>query len=563
MPAVVYLTGKLKVSRNGLHDRLYGSIILPSNVIEFYPDPTLVVDNSGTVVAWNDAMVKMTGVKADSMLGKGNYEYSIPFYGERKPLLLDMVGVPPDKVNGRYTGVTIRDGKLEAMTIKARLKGKDVVLWGRAGMLYSLEGKVIGAIESIRDVTHQTTMEAVLRQQNEKLAQWNEQLELQQAELSKIYDRLKESEEKYRLIANSTNDGIVTLDVNGIITYVNPGGLEIIDRNADRVIGHHFIDFVVEDQRRMAMEVFRRGMSGEYIAAFEIDGVDVKGERITVELNGGSLCDASGKRQGAIVSFRNVSERKKASEELKKARDELERRVNERTAELKEAKEQAELYLDLMGHDINNINQIAMGYLEVAMCKADSNAETAALIGRSLAMLTDSSRLIDNVRKIQQAVGRDLRLHAMDVDIILKEVLVEYSMVSGREVNIRYIPVKGHMVAANQLLKDVFSNIVANAIKHSTGPLDVNIRVSSMMENKKHYFEIIVEDNGPGISDDLKEAVFSRMKRGATKAKGYGLGLYLVKTLVEGFRGRVRVEDRVAGDSSKGCRFVVTLPAAE
>jgi PAS domain S-box-containing protein len=171
---VVYLTGKLKVSRNGLHDRLYGSIILPSNVIEFYPDPTLVVDNSGTVVAWNDAMVKMTGVKAKDMLGKGDHEYSIPFYGERKPLLLDMVDMPPEEVSDRYTGVTMHDGKLEAMTIKARLKGRDVILWGRAGRLYGLDGKAVGAIESIRDVTHQNMMENVLRQQNE-------QLKLQQA----------------------------------------------------------------------------------------------------------------------------------------------------------------------------------------------------------------------------------------------------------------------------------------------------------------------------------------------------------------------------------------------
>ncbi len=550
------MTGKLKTSRSSLHDRLYGSIILPSNIIEFYPDPTLVVDTSGTVVAWNDAMVKMTGIKAEDMLGKGNHEYSIPFYGERKPLLLDMVGIPPEEVNDRYTGVTLDDGKLEAMTIRARLKGKDVVLWGRAGMLYGLDGKVVGAIESIRDVTHQSMMENVLRQQNE----W---LRSQQAELSKIYEQLKESEEKYRLIANSTNDGIITLDINGIINYVNPSGLEIIDREIDRVIGHHFIDFVVKDQQKMAMEIFCRGMSGEYIAAFEIDGVDVKGERITVELNGGSLCDAGGKRQGAIVSFRDVSERKKAREELKKARDELEHRVNERTAELKKAKEQVELYLDLMGHDINNMNQIAMGSLEIALGKTDPKAEAGALIRRSLAMLEDSSRLIENVRKIQQAVGSNLTLHAVDVGLMLSEVCAEYAIVSNRDVYIHYSPVNGCTVIANQLLRDVFSNIVGNAIKHSTGPLDVTIGVNSLMENGKHCYEITVEDNGPGISDEQKDAVFTRMKRGPTRAAGYGLGLYLVKTLAEGFRGSVRVEDRVPGDSSKGCRFIVTLPAAE
>jgi signal transduction histidine kinase len=208
------------------------------------------------------------------------------------------------------------------------------------------------------------------------------------------------------------------------------------------------------------------------------------------------------------------------------------------------------------------MNQIALGYLEIALTKTDPKAEAGALIGRSLAMLEDSSRLIDNVRKIQQAVGRDLRLHPVDVDQILCEVSAEYSVVTNRDVYVHYSPVKGRMVIANQLLKDVFSNIVGNAIKHSAGPLDVTIGVNSLTENGKNCYEITVEDNGPGISDELKGAVFTRMKRGITKATGNGLGLYLVKTLVEGFRGRVRVEDRVSGESGKGCRFIVTLPSA-
>jgi len=72
-----------------------------------------------------------------------------------------------------------------------------------------------------------------------------------------------------------------------------------------------------------------------------------------------------------------------------------------------------------------------------------------------------------------------------------------------------------------------------------------------------------VEDNGPGIQDELKKKVFSRLNRGRTRAAGSGLGLYLVKTLVKDFKGSVWVEDRVTGDYSKGCRFIVQLPAMD
>jgi K+-sensing histidine kinase KdpD len=72
-----------------------------------------------------------------------------------------------------------------------------------------------------------------------------------------------------------------------------------------------------------------------------------------------------------------------------------------------------------------------------------------------------------------------------------------------------------------------------------------------------------VEDNGPGIPDTQKKELFDQVSCEGTKTKGKGLGLCLVKALVDVFRGKVRVEDRVAGDHTKGARFVVLLPAAE
>jgi signal transduction histidine kinase len=81
--------------------------------------------------------------------------------------------------------------------------------------------------------------------------------------------------------------------------------------------------------------------------------------------------------------------------------------------------------------------------------------------------------------------------------------------------------------------------------------------------NGSHYHRVIVEDNGHGIPDDRKSLLFTRMKRGETKAKGTGLGLYIVRTLVEGFGGTVSVEDRVKGDHTKGARFVVMLQTVD
>jgi signal transduction histidine kinase len=110
---------------------------------------------------------------------------------------------------------------------------------------------------------------------------------------------------------------------------------------------------------------------------------------------------------------------------------------------------------------------------------------------------------------------------------------------------------------------DVFSNLISNAIKHSDPgkPLDININAIIVEEKGREYNRVTVEDNGSGIPDTVKEKLFARLQRGKTRAEGSGLGLYLVKRLVESFKGRVWVEDRVKGDYTKGSRFVVMLPA--
>jgi signal transduction histidine kinase len=117
-------------------------------------------------------------------------------------------------------------------------------------------------------------------------------------------------------------------------------------------------------------------------------------------------------------------------------------------------------------------------------------------------------------------------------------------------------------VRANDLLNDVFDNLVDNAIRHSTGPVQVDISVEPVLEDGRTYYRVSVADNGPGIPDELKKKIF-RFVDVATGAPGRrGLGLYMVRILVQSYNGKVWVEDRIPGDYRKGSRFVVLLPAA-
>ena len=137
----------------------------------------------------------------------------------------------------------------------------------------------------------------------------------------------------------------------------------------------------------------------------------------------------------------------------------------------------------------------------------------------------------------------------------------DYSGIPGREITINYVPVQGYMVEANAMLKDLFANLIDNAIRHSQGKLIVDIEVHKTTMGGRTYYQVDVADNGPGISDQLKEKLLSAVSYRAPKAERRGIGLLLIKTLLDRFHGSLRIENRVPGDYRKGARFVVLLPA--
>jgi signal transduction histidine kinase len=137
----------------------------------------------------------------------------------------------------------------------------------------------------------------------------------------------------------------------------------------------------------------------------------------------------------------------------------------------------------------------------------------------------------------------------------------EFGAVPNKAITLNMNECEHCLVHANELLHDVFANLMSNAIKHTGDRADIAIVLNVIKDNRSRYYQVSVEDNGPGIPDELKCKIFNRVKKGDTKARGIGLGLYLVKSLVESYGGRVWVEDRVPDDHTKGARFVVILPA--
>ncbi|MGA2404069.1 MAG: PAS domain S-box protein, partial [Syntrophobacteraceae bacterium] len=123
-------------------------------IIDFLPDATFALNSEGIVIAWNHAIEEMTGVPKEAMIGKGNLEYSLPFYGDRRPILIDLLFASEEEIRKDYRSVsTIGDSIVAEAFVPGTYGGKGAYLWGIAKPLYDKSGKVSGAIESIRDVT--------------------------------------------------------------------------------------------------------------------------------------------------------------------------------------------------------------------------------------------------------------------------------------------------------------------------------------------------------------------------------------------------------------------------
>ncbi len=135
-----------------------------TDIIDFLPDATLVIDREGKVIAWNRSMEAMTGIVKEAMIGKGDYEYALPLYGERRPLLIDLALRPDEEMEAQYTALQRTGDILFGEAYTPMLSPGSVHLSATASVLRNSHGEIIGAIQCIRNNTERRSLEERLAQ---------------------------------------------------------------------------------------------------------------------------------------------------------------------------------------------------------------------------------------------------------------------------------------------------------------------------------------------------------------------------------------------------------------
>jgi signal transduction histidine kinase len=215
--------------------------------------------------------------------------------------------------------------------------------------------------------------------------------------------------------------------------------------------------------------------------------------------------------------------------------------------QLEAANQESNLYLDILTHDIRNASGVATLYIDLLMDILEG--EPKKYVQKMKGSIDKSTEILANVAMIRRIHLKHAPLKPIDLHGVIVSEQKNFP-----EAEIRYGGVS-HMVWADDLLAEVFHNLIGNAVKFG-GP-DVVITIS--VETPDGNVVVTVADTGPGVPDELKESIFHRFERGRTRARGEGLGLYICRTLLERYGGRIWVEDRVAGLPEKGAAFRFAL----
>jgi signal transduction histidine kinase len=225
-------------------------------------------------------------------------------------------------------------------------------------------------------------------------------------------------------------------------------------------------------------------------------------------------------------------------------------------------KKHADMYIDVMGHDINNLNQAILTHLEIIKHYDRLDSQQERCLDGAIAATNESAAIIRNVKTVQAVTTEKPAMEKVDLDRVLQECIKEAPRPEGKKVAINYTPGKGQLVEAIPVINLAFCNVIKNAIKYSGAEVTIDIDVSKKTADGKKYFVTTIADDGNGIPEEIKETLFTRFQQGSPVPPGKGLGLYAAKVIIEQSGGSIKVENRVPENHNKGTRVIISLPAA-
>jgi len=518
------------------HQRLF-------DIIEFLPDATFVIDDRKRVIAWNKAIENMTGVKKENILGRGEYAYASPFYGIKRPILIDLLNQPHADLEATYGDVARVGDHLFAEGFFPQLyQGRGAHLWGVAAPLFDREGKRAGAIEVLRDITDKKLAEEEMRRLRNYLSS----------------------------IVNSMPSLLIGLNRDHRVTLWNATAERATGLSAAAAQGrllHEVLPSLAEYQERIDRAIASGQVELEAKVGRELNG-EFRYEDVIIY----PLVSSGG--EGVVIRVDDVTER----------------------VRIEEMMVQSEKMLSVgglaagMAHEINNplgvILQASQNLLRRISPELPMNVRVAEECGTSLNSLLryferrEILTFLEDIRQsgqraadivanvlsfsrkpegggsptdLAELLDRTVFLVASDYDLNKRHDFRQIEIV--RE----YQPEVPKVFCQASKIQQVFLNILRNGAEAVMAAREAgrSPRLVLRVVRDREAVRVEIEDNGPGMDETTRKRVFEPFFTTKPPGVGTGLGLSVSYFIVtENHGGAMSVETSRGG----GTRFIVRLP---
>lgn len=329
---------------------------------------------------------------------------------------------------------------------------------------------------------------------------------------------LAEANQTLEAVITASPDAIIMVDEAGAVTMWNDAAEDLFGWRREEVLGEH-APFVPADKRAEFEELIDQLEAGEPTSGYETVRLTKAGEHIDVSISSAGV-DVDGELVGYMATMEDIYERKA-----------YQRRLEDQNSKL-------EVLNRIVRHDIGNDMQVITGFGELLADRVDD--ELAEYADAVLASANHAAGLTRTVRDLMETILEESdATEPMKLSRVLDRELDDVHDANEGVVVHRPSPTPRVRVEADDMLGSVFRNVLDNAVRHSDAePVEISVEVTAEPET----VTVAIADNGPGMPAEFTQRAFEKGEKGAAST-GTGLGLYLVRTLVDGYGGDVWIED--------------------
>ncbi len=497
-------------------------------VIEGSPIASFVINNEHKVILWNRACTELTGYSSEEMLSTDNHYKA--FYSEKRPLIADLIIDNEIEDLSRYYGDKIKkaeklQGAYEATDHFDNLGGRSRFLYFLAAPIRDKKGEILGAIETLQDISREREMTNSLSEYAETLQnELIENIELRK-QIEGLYNYLQS-------IVNSLPDKIYEIDENGIINFMSRGLRKKEEPSSREFLNKHFLDFVAPGYEDFVFSKWEEAKKGIY-KPYEIEATGKDGRKHNLLITTSPVIGTNHYIlvQRDITEFKNLEKKLYDSQKLAALGQLSAGIAHEIRNPLSSIKMSLQILTKRMNPEGNDLKRFKIAEKEV------DHLETLVNDILAFAKPVEPKKVPVDLSKVLE--------HAI--------VLAEKG-ISDKKIDIQtgYADVP-HVNVDAGMMADAFLNVIRNAVDASPDYGKITITLRYAYETRQ-LVVVEVKDNGSGIDEADMPHIFNPFF--TRKNYGTGLGLSLVKKIIDLHQGMIDVSSK----TNEGTKVLIILP---